>query len=132
MVVLLSGCFLATATFAFGPQTTGWLGLAAGAVIATAVLAAFATSGRGVAQRALDCVLALLGGWTIVASRSFAGSELKWLMFASGVAAVLLAVEGLIAHEAVMEVSLRRSAERERAGDTPSLPDRPPAIRVAG
>src|SRR5947209_2219286 len=94
LVVLLTGCFLATGTFAFPASVVEWLGLACGCAIALTVLAAFASGGRGVVQRMLDCVLALLAAWTIVASQSFAGDTLKWLMFGSAAAASLLAVQG--------------------------------------
>jgi hypothetical protein len=135
LAVLVVGCFLAAVTFAFPAVVIGWLGLASGCAIALTVLVAFASRGRGIVQRALDCVLALLAAWMIVASRSFTGDTLKWLTFASATTAALLAIEGLIAHEVVMEVSLRRAAARERAHASapPAVPaDQPPAIRAAG
>jgi hypothetical protein len=133
LIVLITGAFLAAATFAFPLGVIGWLGLAAGCVIAATVLAGFATSGRGIFQRSVDCLLAVLAAWTIVASRGFDGETLRWLMFASGVTAALLAVQGLIAHEVVMELSLRRAGESDTAQARAALPaDQPPAIRVAG
>jgi hypothetical protein len=134
LIVLIAGCFLAAATFALDAETVGWLGLGCGVLIAVTVLAAFATRGRGVVQRSLDCALALLAAWTIVASRCFSGATLAWLMFASGAGAALLAVEGLIAHEVVMEVSLRRAAAGEPGASSTDdgLARQPAAMRVAG
>jgi hypothetical protein len=133
LVVLLAAAFLAAATFAFDVTVIGWLGLACGCLVAATVLAGFATRGRGLVQRWLDFALALLAAWMIVASRSFTGDTLKWLVFASAASTALLAVQGLIAHEVVMEVSLRGAVERERAGAASAVPAAPPApIRVAG
>jgi membrane protein YdbS with pleckstrin-like domain len=84
-------------------------------------------------QRFLDVAVALLAAWTIVASRTFAGGAEKWLMFSAAATAALLAVHGLIAHEVVMEVSLRRAAERDSTtgAGAASATSEPAQIRVA-
>lgn len=133
LVSLVAGACLACFALATRPYVAGWIGLAVGIVALAVTLGAFATRGRGLVQRGLDLVVALLAGWTIVASRVFApGTDLKWLMFSSGAALVVLAIEGLIAHEVVLEMSLRRAAALEVRLDTSSAIDQPSPIRVAG
>lgn len=133
LVTLVVGAALACCALAMPPYVAGWLGLAAGAVVLIATLAGFATRGRGSVQRALDLLVGLLATWTVVASRTFAaGRELHWLMFASAAAFVLLAVEGLIAHEVVAELTIRRAVGGEVRLDAASAVDQPAPIRVAG
>jgi hypothetical protein len=116
LVVLIAGSFLVTASFAFGSEVLGWVGLAAGCVILLTVLVAFAVRGRGIAQRALDACVVLGGAWSIVAARSFTGGNLKWLTFSEGAMLAFLAVAGLIVHEVQLELCVRR-AETVRQED---------------
>jgi hypothetical protein len=132
MLSLLAGAFLTCCALAMRTHVAAWIGLGAGCAIALVTLGAFATRGRGAVQRWLDVLVAALAAWTIVASRAFGpGPGLKWLMFASGVGFVLLAVEGLIAHEVVAELSVRRASAAVRV-DAASAVDQPAPIRVAG
>lgn len=133
LLSLLAGALLACCALSMRPEVAAWIGLGVGAAVALVTLGAFATRGRGVVQRWLDALVAALAAWTIVASRAFAaGSELKWLMFASGAALVVLATEGLIAHEVVAELSLRRAGAAGARIDPASAVDQPAPIRVAG
>ena len=132
MLALLAGALLTCCALSMRPYIAAWIGLGAGAAIALVTLIAFATRGRGTVQRWLDVLIGALAAWTIVASRAFApGSGLKWLMFASGVGFVFLAVEGLIAHEVVAELSLRRASGAAVPLDPASAVDQPAPIRVA-
>jgi uncharacterized membrane protein len=75
----------------------GWLTLGFGALATTTSLAVFPVYARSAGQRVGDVVIMVIGGWTIVASRAFSGSSLRWLGFAGGaaIAAVsLLALTG--------------------------------------
>lgn len=131
LLVLLAGAFLTTASLAMGADVVGWLGLAVGCLVALGTLTAFAARGRGVLQRVLDGIVVTVAAWNVVASRVFVGqSSLRWLMFSAGAALVVLAAEGLVAHEVVMEISLRRAARLERSAVT--VVEEPAPIRVAG
>jgi hypothetical protein len=131
MTVLLLGAFLIAASLAFHTDVLGWLGLAVGALVVATVLGAFVARGRGAAQRALDACVLLTGAWTIVASRSFAGVDLKWLSFSSGAVMVLFAFVGLIVHEVLMELALRRPMPRFEDGRVTTVPAARPPVRVA-
>ncbi|HEX4467670.1 MAG TPA: hypothetical protein VH025_10820 [Solirubrobacteraceae bacterium] len=109
LVVLLLGAFLATVSFAFAAQTVSWLAFAVGAVTALTVLMAFATRERGVAQRVFDACVLLVAAWTIVCSRVFYGATEHWLAFANAALLVLLAFVGLLVHEILIELALRRA-----------------------
>jgi hypothetical protein len=134
LLALLCGAFLAVAAFAFSAETLSWLGLGVGALTGAVVLVAFAFRGRGIVQRFLDVALGLLAAWTIVASRAFAGGTEKWLMLSAAAVQALLAVQGLIVHETIVELSLRRAAERESSSSQApgSATAEPAQIRVAG
>jgi hypothetical protein len=101
------GGALATFSLVFDTSVTRWLALGTGCAAVVITLAAFATRGRGLAQRMLDVIVVALGAWTIVASCAYTGHTLRWLSFSEGAALVLLAVSGLIAHEAVVARELR-------------------------
>jgi hypothetical protein len=128
---MLLGAFLVAASLSFASGPLAWEGLAAACVLVVTVLVAFLMRGRGVAQRALDVALIAVGAWTIVASRSFDGALLKWLMFTSGVVIVALSFAALVVHEAMLEISVRRATvAREVAAAEASRPE-PRSIGVA-
>ena len=99
--VLLLGAGLVVMTFAFSPETAGWIGLGVGAAATLLALYSFALSHQGAYQRLADVVICSVGAWTIVAARvmSYRG---RWLEFAAGVALAVLGAIGLV----VREVSL--------------------------
>jgi hypothetical protein len=125
VTVLLAGAFLVSASFAFDAETTGWLALAVGCLTTLTVLGAFALRGRGTPQRAFDVCVLVTALWTVVASRVFAGAELKWLSFASGAVMALLSFAGLIVHEVLMEMALARRVEHAAEDHLAQAPDRP-------
>ncbi len=116
LVLLLGGAFLVSASLAFSASVIGWLALANGALILLTILSAFALRGRGVAQRVLDAFGFATAVWTVVASRCFAGADLRWLTFANGALMALLAFTGLIVHEVLMELALSRRIEQTPDG----------------
>jgi hypothetical protein len=125
LTTLLCGAFLACVSFAFAPETIGWLALAVGALASLAIVAAFATRGRGVAQRAFDGCIFLTSVWTLVASRTFGGADLKWLTFASGAVLVVIAFAGLVVHEVLLELALARGAAESSDGRVGAPRERP-------
>jgi hypothetical protein len=131
VTVLLLGAFLVSASLAFHTGVLGWLGLAVGALVVATVACAFTARGRGTAQRALDGCVLLTGAWTIVASRSFYGTDLKSLNFSSGAVMVLFAFAGLIVHEVVMELALRRPMARFEDGRVTTVPAERSPVSVA-
>lgn len=99
VLALLAG-FLVVASQAFAPAVLTWLMLGIGvATLAIAVPAGLALRRRGILQRSLDGIVAVLGAWTIVAGLVFAGATVTWLGFSAAIAIVAMAVIGLSAHE---------------------------------
>jgi len=98
VLALIGGALLVTSQ-AFAWDTFAWIMLGGG-VVATAIAgSAIAIRSRGIAQRGLDGIAAVLGAWTIVASLVFVGAAVTWLGFASGAAMLALALVGLTMHE---------------------------------
>jgi hypothetical protein len=134
LLVLLAGAFLCCVSLAMSVPAIGWIGLGVGSFTVLTVLSAFAVRGRGLLQRVLDGVLTLLGAWTVVAARAFAGAgSLKWLMFSAGAALLALAAQGLVAHEVMLELALGRGVRSEHGPARVAVADeRSSPIRVAG
>jgi len=130
LVLAVLGGLLATVSLTFAPATTKWLALGGGGAAVLMTLAAFATRGRGPAQRAIDAIVVLLGGWMVVAAGAFAGATLRWLTFSEGAALLALTVIGLIAHELATQRALSSAAEAAAARGplaAPGVPHRVPA-----
>jgi hypothetical protein len=98
-IVAVGGGFVVVASQAFASSTTGWI--AFGIAIGTLALACLAQADRSqsVVQRSLDGMVAVVSGWTIVASAVFEGSAVRWLSTAEGIALVALALAGLTYHD---------------------------------
>jgi hypothetical protein len=105
LIVMIAAETLVAFALAFRAGVLGWLGFGLGCLVVVVVLAAFVVRGRGVAQRVVDVLIVLAGGWLIVASRSFGGVPLKWISFGTGVLLALLALVGLVVHEVSMELA---------------------------
>ncbi|HWF73812.1 MAG TPA: hypothetical protein VG186_10740 [Solirubrobacteraceae bacterium] len=126
LLVLVIAATLVSFSLVFRPGVLGWLGLGLGCLVVAVVLAAFVARGRGIAQRAIDVLVVLAGGWLIVASRFLGGAALKWVCFGTGALLAVLALVGLVVHEVSMELAVRpllhdrgdgrvRTGRRERA-----------------
>ena len=100
VLLAVAAGFVVVATQAFSSGLAGWLAFA---VTGVAVLAMMAATGlardRGIAQRTLDGVVAVLAAWTIVESLVFAGTLMVWLSFGAAAGMLALAVAGLTMHE---------------------------------
>jgi hypothetical protein len=110
LLILVAAAAVVPLAIGLDAGTVGWIGLGAGCLATVVALVAFPLPGRGRGQRWLDVLTALLGGWTIVASRAFSGDTVRWLVFASACALFGLALAGLTAHEGR---SRRALAERD-------------------
>jgi len=124
LVVCATGAVTLVGAFTFPPRADRWLAFGMGCCVLLAVLAGFLVRGRGVAQRALDLPLALIGAWSIVCSRVIehagagsSASAIKWLTFGSGAAICALGTIGLLIHEWSLERDLRIAAERIAAAE---------------
>ena len=109
---------------AFSAAVYAWLAFGGGVAIVTIALATGAAD-RGKAQRALDGLAAVAGGWIIVSSLVFASSTVVWLGFSAAGAVVVLAVVGLTLHELRDERALRavdmRTSQTSPSGRTAEL-----------
>jgi hypothetical protein len=85
-VVALAAGFVVVASQAFSPSTTGWIAFAIAIAIGILTVASVAQAdrSRGLAQRAVDGMTAIVSGWTIVASVVFHGTVLLWLSAGEG------------------------------------------------
>lgn len=107
LVCVTLGAVLVVIATALAPAAVGWVALGVGSATVLVSAAAFPARGRGRAQRFLDMLTALLGGWMIVAACAFGGAALRWLSFAGAAALCAFGLAGLIAHEMVMERAVR-------------------------
>jgi hypothetical protein len=101
-LLAIVGGFTVIASQVWLPATFMWLMFSAGA-LAILFSSAVALNGRGLVQRGLDGLTAILGAWTVVASLVFSGSVVTWLGFGSGAAFVALGFIGLTLHELYTE-----------------------------
>ena len=118
LALLVVAAFLVVATQVWSGGTLEWLFIAGGVVML--LLAAADLRTRDVLQRGLDAVLGVLGIWSIVQAIVFDGGTLEWVSFATAVAAGLVAIAGLAAHEAstervVHELQVTPAADRTSA-----------------
>jgi hypothetical protein len=118
LALLVVAAFLVVATQAWSGDTLEWLFIVGGVVM---LLLAAADYGSAAAlQRGLDVLFGVLGVWTIVEAFAFDGGALEWISFATAVAAGLVAIVGLAAHEAstervVQELQVTPAAHRTSA-----------------
>jgi hypothetical protein len=115
-LLAIVGGFTVIASQVWLPATFMWLMFSAG-VLAVVLSSAVALRGRGLVQRGLDGLTAILGAWTIVASLVFTGSVVTWLGFGSGAAFVALAFVGLTLHELYTERVVHSIEVRAANGD---------------
>jgi MFS family permease len=94
LAALLGGFVLVVFALERDPALS-WLALAFGCLAAGTGLVAFPLAARRGVERSTDLPLALVGGWTIVASRVFGGETLRWLSVAAGATTVALALLGM-------------------------------------
>ena len=106
---LLAGAFLVTATFAFEPSTVVALGfgISIAVVLVGLAMAYFGYTGstrpeEQIGLGVLGLLTAALAAWTVLATTGiFSDDTARWLVFASGLGHVALALAGIITHEAV-------------------------------
>ena len=108
LALLVVAAFLVVASQVWTGGTLEWLFIVGGVVMIALAAADFA--GTDALQRGLGALLGLLGIWSIVQAIVFDGSTLEWVSFATAVAAGLLAIIGLAAHEASAERVVHESA----------------------
>lgn len=113
LLVLVVGALLMADRFLFGPGTAHWLGFGAGCFIVCVVGVAFLVRGRGSLQRILDLIMALAGGWMVLAALAYDPGSAGWIALGAGGTAALAALAGLVAHEALMERAVTEPARAE-------------------
>jgi hypothetical protein len=132
---LLAGAFLVTATFAFEPSTVVAIGfgVSIAVVLVGLAMAYFGYTGRTrpdeqIGLGLLGILTAALAAWTVLATTGIFDNETaRWLVFASGLGHVALALAGIITHEAVVGRPAPRKAPARRRASSSSR--RAPARR---
>ena len=99
VVLALAAGFVVVASQAFGSAVTGWIAFGVALGIVLLLGASQLDRRRGVTQRSLDGIAAVVAAWTVVAAVVFSGSVVTWLAFAGGLGLVAVALAGLIVHE---------------------------------
>ncbi len=100
LLLAIASGFVIVATFAFAPTTVAWIALAITGIFVLAMMAVTPLlRGRGLVQRTLDGVVAVLAAWTIVETLVFSGTVMVWLTFGAAAGIVAVALVGLVAHE---------------------------------
>src|SRR5262245_5415239 len=120
---LIAGAFLVTATFAFEPSTVVALGfsISIAVVLLGLAMAYFGYQGgtrpeEQIGLGLLGVLTAALAAWTVLATTGiFPDDTARWLVFASGLGHVALALAGVITHEAVAARAAPRRAPARRA-----------------
>jgi hypothetical protein len=103
MLLAFAGAFVAVASQAFGATTAGWIAFGVGIAVLLGLGLSQLDRSRGLVQRALDGLTALLAIWTVVASVVFTGAALSWLTLGEAIGLFLFAAVGLLAHELSQE-----------------------------
>ncbi len=106
---LLAGAFLVTATYAFEPSVTVAVGfgVSIGVILIGLAMAYFGYVGptrqdEKLGLGLLGALTAALAAWTVIATAgTFPDDTARWLVFASGLGHVALALAGVITHEAI-------------------------------
>lgn len=115
---LIAGGFLVAATYGFSAGTAVTLGFAVSIAVALIGLGMLYSGFRKPGPMVLGSLTAILAIWTIVATNVFADDTARWLVFASALGHVGLALIGLIRHEISTDRvvhTLEVSAERKAA-----------------
>lgn len=124
--LVLAGAFLVVASQVFVPATTAWLAFAIGVGSLLAAAVPFALGARS-RTLALDGLLAVLAGWTVVASLIFAGTTVQWLSFAEGAAFAAVGVAGLAADHLLLTRQVRQLSATATPETVPAAERRPVA-----
>jgi len=100
LLLAVASGFVIVVTQAFVPPVVGWIAFGVtGVGVLVLVGATVFLPGRGLVQRTLDGVVAVLAAWTIVETLVFSGMLMVWLTFGAAAAIAAVAVAGLIVHE---------------------------------
>jgi hypothetical protein len=135
LVNLLAGAFLVVATYGFEPSTTVAVGfgVSIAVVLVGLAMAYFGYTGptrpdEKLGLGVLGLLTAALAAWTVLATTGiFTDDTARWLVFASGLGHVALAVAGIITHEAITG----RPPPRRRAPARRTTTRRAPARRAS-
>jgi len=103
--VAIGGAFLAIERFAFAPSNAVWIGfgvaVAAAALSLAAALVALLRDNQTFSG--VSAVSALVAAFTVIATRAFTAPTALWLVFAGGIALLVLSLRALALHETTVE-----------------------------
>ena len=104
---VVGGAIVAVVAMAVTAPVAGWTGF--GVFTGLAVIALASTLlGRGGVRKVIHGIFTVVAAWSLIASLVYSGSALTWLVFAGGVALVVIALADLTAHEATTENVVHR------------------------
>ena len=99
---VVAGSFLVVSAMAFSAPVAGWIGFGVSTLLLLAALASAITTHKN-SVRIGHSALAVVALWSLIAALVFSGPVLTWLVFADGIALVVVALADLIAHESLTE-----------------------------
>ena len=105
LATAVAGAFIAVERFAFSASASIWItfGVAIAATVLSLVAFGVALLRENRSFSGLSALSALVGGFTIVAMRSFNAPTSLWLALASGVALLVISLRALALHETTVE-----------------------------
>lgn len=110
MLIIVLAAALAALSLSLTPAAVGWVAFGVGCAALLIAAVALPARGRGTRQRVLDVMVMILAGWTILASRAFGVSVVRWLSLSEAAVLGAAGIAGLIAHQRIMERAVRRAA----------------------
>ena len=105
LTAALAGGSIAVERYAFSANHAIWIAFALSIAATVAALGALAlaTLKQDHALSGVSASTALVAGWNVVATRTLHGSGALWVVFAGGLAVLLLSLRALALHEATVE-----------------------------
>ena len=104
---VIAAAFLAVTAMAFSSGVAGWIAFGVFLAVGVAAVAGAITT-RRTGQKVRYSLIGAVALWSVIATGLFTGSALIWLIFAGAIAAGLVALGDLTAHEVTTENVVHR------------------------
>jgi hypothetical protein len=121
LTAAVAGGSIAVEKFSFATDHAIWIafGLSIGATVAALGALAIGLARQNYPLSGLSATTAFVAAWNVIASRTLTGSTALWVVFAGGIAVMLLSLRALAIHEAIVErVVHGLEVSESESGDT--------------
>lgn len=107
LLFIVGGAALAVVAMGFAAPTAGWIGF--GVFVGLMIIAAgSAIASRSTSRKIGHGLIGLVALWSLIATLTFSGVALTWLIFASAIFLGVCALGDLTAHEVTTENVVHR------------------------